>query len=297
MSVYDEQFDVIRNRPGFVAALDQSGGSTPRALAAYGIGEDAWSNDEEMFQLVHQMRTRIIKSPSFNQHKIVGAILFEDTLHRTIDGQLTGDFLWNSKRIVPFLKVDKGLLEEADGVQLMKPMPGLASSLAKAKQQPVFGTKMRSVIQHASESGIEAIVNQQFQIASEIIAAGLMPIVEPEISILCPEKKRAEDLLLAALTAKLDGLQAGQIVMLKLTPPEVDDFYAPLVSHANVLKVVALSGGYSREEADQRLSRQHGVIASFSRALAEGLHADQTDQAFDDTLGKSIESIFAASIT
>lgn len=297
MKVYNEQFDVIRNRPGFVAALDQSGGSTPKALAAYGIEQDAWSNDEEMFQLVHQMRTRIIKSPSFNEQKIVGAILFEDTLHRTIDGQMTGDYLWNTKKIVPFLKVDQGLADEADGVQLMKPMPGLAGRLANAKQQPVFGTKMRSVIHHANEAGIEAIVNQQFEVGSEIIAAGLMPIIEPEISIQCPEKKQAEDLLLAAITQKLDALPAGQIVMLKLTPPEVDDFYAPLVSHANVLKVVALSGGYSREEADQRLSRQHGVIASFSRALAEGLHASQTDQEFDETLGKSIESIFAASIT
>lgn len=297
MKVYEEQFDVIRNRPGFVAALDQSGGSTPKALGAYGIEQDAWSNDEEMFQLVHQMRTRIIKSPSFNQQRIVGAILFEDTLHRTIDGQMTGDYLWNTKKIVPFLKVDQGLADEADGVQLMKPMPGLAGRLANAKQQPVFGTKMRSVIHQANESGIQAIVNQQFEVGGEIIAAGLMPIIEPEISILCPEKKQAEDLLLAAITEKLDALPADQIVMLKLTPPEVDDFYAPLVAHANVLKVVALSGGYSREEADQRLSRQHGVIASFSRALAEGLHADQTDQEFDETLGKSIESIFAASIT
>lgn len=297
MPMYDEQFEVIRNRPGFIAALDQSGGSTPKALAQYGIGEDAWSTDDEMFRLVHEMRTRIITAKSFHERRIVGAILFEETLGREIESKPTGDYLWDVKRIVPFLKVDQGLAGEADGVQLMKPMPNLVSSLTAAKQQAVFGTKMRSVIRHANPAGVEAVVEQQFDVAARIIDAGLMPIIEPEIDIHCPEKAEAERLLLNTLLSHLDGLPAGQAVMLKLTLPETDNFYTPLLSHRNVLKVVALSGGYSRAEADSRLARQNGVIASFSRALAEGLHADQSDQDFEETLGKSIESIYSASIT
>lgn len=297
MPVSDEQFEIIRNRPGFIAALDQSGGSTPKALAEYGINEDAWSTDDEMFLLVHEMRARILTAKSFNERRIVGAILFEETLGREIESKPTGDYLWDVKRIVPFLKVDQGLADEADGVQLMKPMPNLVTSLTAAKQQAVFGTKMRSVIRHANRSGVEAVVEQQFDVAARIIDAGLMPIIEPEIDIHCPEKAEAEQLLLTTLRSHLDGLPSSQAVMLKLTLPETDNFYEPLVSHRNVLKVVALSGGYSRSEADSRLTRQNGVIASFSRALAEGLHADQSDQEFEETLGKSIESIYAASIT
>ncbi|TWU16905.1 fructose bisphosphate aldolase [Allorhodopirellula heiligendammensis] len=296
MSVYDEQFEVIRNRPGFIAALDQSGGSTPKALAAYGVDENAWSNEDEMFQVVHEMRTRIITADSFNSTRIVGAILFEDTLNRKIESKRTGDYLWNVKRIAPFLKVDLGLADEADGVQLMKPIPTLANSLANAKLQPVFGTKMRSVIRHASPSGIKAIVDQQFEVAAQIMDAALMPIIEPEIDIHCPEKLEAERLLRQTLVEKLDGLPADRVVMLKLTLPEVDNHYESLVAHHNVLKVVALSGGYSRDEANLRLSRQQGVIASFSRALADGLHADQSDQQFDNMLNESITSIFEASI-
>ncbi len=297
MSVYDQQSEVIRNRPGFIAALDQSGGSTPKALAAYGVAPSAWNSEEEMFQRVHEMRTRIITADSFDESRIVGAILFEDTLDRKIESKRTGDFLWNVKRIVPFLKVDQGLAGEADGVQLMKPMPKLSGSLEKAKEQPVFGTKMRSVILHASESGIDAVVNQQFEIANQIIDAGLMPIIEPEIDIHCPEKLQAERLLRQAILKRLEGLPSDRKVMLKLTLPVVDNHYETLVSHPKVLKVVALSGGYDRDEANDRLSRQNGVIASFSRALAEGLHADQSDQQFDETLRSSIESIFAASTT
>lgn len=297
MPVFDEQFEIIRNRPGFIAALDQSGGSTPKALAEYGIHEDAWSNDDEMFQLVHEMRTRIITAKSFSERRIVGAILFEETLGRDIESKLSGDYLWYVKNIVPFLKVDQGLADESDGVQLMNPIPNLVSSLTAAKQQAVFGTKMRSVIRHANPPGIEAVVEQQFDVAARIIDAGLVPIIEPEIDIHCPEKAEAERLLLQTLRSHLDGLPSGTAVMLKLTLPEADDYYAPLVTHRNVLKVVALSGGYSRAEADARLTRQHGVIASFSRALAEGLHADQSAAQFEETLGKSIESIYAASIT
>ncbi len=297
MSVYDEQFQIIRNRPGFIAALDQSGGSTPKALSDYGVDETVWNGDEEMFQLVHQMRTRIIESVCFNQQRIVGAILFEDTLDRTIDTQPTGDYLWSTKNIVPFLKVDKGLAELADGVQLMKPMPNLSNSLAKAKRQPVFGTKMRSVIRQASRSGVAAIIDQQFDVAGQIIEAGLMPIIEPEVDIHCPDKALAEDLLSQAVLHKLDGLGANRTVMLKLTLPEHDNHYADLASHPSVLKVVALSGGYSRDDANRRLSRQRGIVASFSRALVDGLSDKQTDNEFDEALGRSIESIYAASIT
>lgn len=297
MSDFDQQFDKIRTETGFIAALDQSGGSTPKALGLYGIGEDAWSNDEEMFALVHEMRTRIIKSPAFNGDRILAAILFENTMDREIDGQPTADYLWNVKRVVPILKVDKGLAEENDGVQLMKPMPALDELLAKAKSKGIFGTKMRSVIKQASPSGIEAVVAQQFETGKRIVAAGLVPIIEPEVDIHCPEKARAEALLKAAILAELGRLGPNESVMLKLTLPEADDFYAECVEHPNVLKVVALSGGYSREEANARLARNHGVVASFSRALAEGLSAQQSDDEFNAMIGDSIESIYAASAT
>lgn len=297
MNPKKQQQQKIRTQPGFFAALDQSGGSTPKALAAYGIKEDAWSNDEEMFALVHQMRARIITSPSFNGDRILGAILFEGTMDRDIESQPTADYLWNQKRVVPFLKVDKGLAAEKDGVQLMKPMPDLPALLKKAVAKNIFGTKMRSVINQANAAGIKAVVAQQFQVAAQILAAGLMPIIEPEVDIHCPDKAAAEALLKAAISEKLDTLPSGQMVMLKLTLPEQDDFYAEFVKHPKVLKVVALSGGYSLAEADERLSRNHGVIASFSRALVEGLSAQQSDADFDAQLDSTIQSIYEASIT
>jgi fructose-bisphosphate aldolase class I len=293
----EEQLQKMKSHPGFIAALDQSGGSTPKALALYGIKEGAWSNEDEMFGIVHQMRTRMIASPGFNGDRIIGAILFENTMDREIEGQPTADYLWNVKRVVPFLKVDKGLAAEKDGVQLMKPMPVLAALLEKAKSKRIFGTKMRSVIKHANAAGIKDIVNQQFELAAQIIAAELLPIVEPEVDIHCPEKGKAEALLKAAILEKLNQLPAGQLVMLKLTLPEQDDFYGDFVKHPKVLRVVALSGGYSREEANDRLRRNHGIIASFSRALAEGLSAQQSDAEFNAMLDKSIQSIFEASNT
>ena len=293
----EQQLQKMKSHPGFIAALDQSGGSTPKALALYGIKEGAWSNEEEMFAIVHQMRTRMITSPAFNGQRIIGAILFENTMDRDINGQPTANYLWNVKGVVPFLKVDKGLDAEKDGVQLMKPMPALAALLEKAKSKRIFGTKMRSVIKQANEAGIKEIVNQQFELAAQIIAAGLMPIVEPEIDIHCPEKAKAEGLLKAAILEKLNELPVGQLVMLKLTLPEQDNFYADFVKHPKVLRVVALSGGYSRDEANNRLRRNHGVVASFSRALAEGLSAQQSAAEFNATLDKSIQSIFQASNT
>ena len=293
----EQQLQQMKTHPGFIAALDQSGGSTPGALRLYGIKEGAWSNEDEMFAIVHRMRTRMITSPGFTGEWIIGAILFENTMDRDIEGQPTADYLWNVKRVVPFLKVDKGLATEKDGVQLMKPMPALTSLLEKAKAKRIFGTKMRSVIKEASEAGIKDIVNQQFELAAQIIAAELLPIVEPEVDIHCPEKAKAEALLKAAILAKLNQLPAGQLVMLKLTLPEQDNFYADFVKHPKVLRVVALSGGYSREEANDRLRRNHGVIASFSRALAEGLSAQQSDAEFNALLDKSIQSIFEASNT
>ena len=291
------QLEKMRSARGFIAALDQSGGSTPGALRLYGIKENAWSNESQMFDLVHQMRTRIITSPSFNGERILGAILFENTMDREIKGQPTGDYLWEVKRIVPFLKVDKGLAAEKDGAQLMKPMPELAALLRKGKAKRMFGTKMRSVIKQANAGGIKAIVDQQFDLARQIIAAGLVPIVEPEVDIHCPEKAKAEELLRAAIIKKLNDLEDGQLVMLKLTPPEKDDFYADFVRHPKVVRVVALSGGYSREEANSRVRRNHGVVASFSRALVEGLSAQQSDAEFNALLDNSIESTFQASIT
>jgi len=293
----EQQLQKMKSHPGFIAALDQSGGSTPKALALYGIKEGAWSTEDEMFAIVHQMRTRMITSPSFTGERIIGAILFENTIDRDIDGQPTADYLWNLKRVVPFLKVDKGLEAEKDGVQLMKPMPALGSLLEKAKAKRVFGTKMRSFIKQASGAGIKDIVNQQFELAAQIIAAELMPIVEPEVDIHCPEKGKAEGLLREGILQKLNQLPAGQLVMLKLTLPEEDNFYADFVKHPKALRVVALSGGYSRDEANDRLRRNHGVIASFSRALAEGLSAQQSDAEFNAMLDKSIQSIFEASNT
>ena len=297
MDLNEQQLQKMKSHPGFIAALDQSGGSTPGALRLYGIKEGAWSNEDEMFAIVHQMRMRMITSPGFTGERIIGAILFENTMDKDTEGQPTADYLWNVKRVVPFLKVDKGLATEKDGVQLMKPIPELVQLLEKAKSKSIFGTKMRSFIKQASEAGIKDIVNQQFQLAAQIIAAELLPIVEPEVDIHCPEKTKAEALLKAAILEKLNQLPAGQLVMLKLTLPEQDNFYADFVKHPKVLRVVALSGGYSREEANDRLRRNHGVIASFSRALAEGLSAQQSDAEFNAMLDKSIQSIFEASNT
>jgi len=295
IAVDEEQLQKIKTGPGFIAALDQSGGSTPKALRLYGIQENTWSSDEEMFTIVHQMRTRIITSPAFSGERIIGAILFENTMDREIEGQPTADYLWNVKRVVPFLKVDKGLAAEKDRVQLMKPMPMLAALLDKARAKRIFGTKMRSVIKQADEAGIKNIVIQQFEIARQIISANLVPIIEPEIDIHCPEKGKAEQLLKAAILEKVNELPGGQFVMLKLTLPEQDDFYAEFVKHPGILRVVALSGGYSREEANNRLRKNHGVVASFSRALVEGLTAQQSDAEFNAMLDKSIQSIFDAS--
>ena len=297
IAVNEEQLKKIKSAPGFIAALDQSGGSTPKALRLYGIQENSWSSDEEMFTIVHQMRARIITSPGFNGERILGAILFENTMEREIEGQPTADYLWNVKRVVPFLKVDKGLVAEKDGVQLMKPMPKLGALLDKARVKRIFGTKMRSVIKQANEAGIKDIVIQQFEIGRQIISTDLVPILEPEIDIHCPEKGKAEQLLRGGILEKVNELPGGQFVMLKLTLPEQDDFYAELVEHPKVLRVVALSGGYSREEANNRLRKQNGVVASFSRALVEGLTAQQSDAEFNAMLDKSIQSIFDASNT
>lgn len=297
MSSFEQQIDKVKNAPGFIAALDQSGGSTPKALGLYGIAENAWSNDDEMFAIIHEMRTRIIKSPAFNGGRILGAILFENTMERDIEGQPTASYLWNVKNVVPFLKVDKGLADEDQGVQLMKPMPALDALLAKAKTYGIFGTKMRSVVKHANAGGVAAIVEQQFEIGRKIVAAGFVPIIEPEVDIHCPDKAAAEDLLHDGIVEHLNRLGADETVMLKLTLPEKDNLYADCVAHANVARVVALSGGYSREEANERLSRQNGMVASFSRALSEGLSAQQSDDEFNDTLDASIASIFQASRT
>jgi fructose-bisphosphate aldolase class I len=292
-----DQMHTMKNQPGFIAALDQSGGSTPHALALYGIKDHVWKDDDEMFELMHQMRTRVITSPSFTGERILGAILFEDTMDRDIEGRPTADYLWNVKRIVPFLKVDKGLQPEKDGVQLMKPMPELAALLDKAKTKHIFGTKMRSVIQRANPAAIQNIVQQQFEVAARILDTGLVPIVEPEVDIHCPQKAKAEALLKDAILEKLNGLPAGQQVMLKLTLPEQADFYGDCVRHPKVVRVIALSGGYTQEEADDRLRKNHGVIASFSRALMEGLSVHQTDAQFNAMLDASIQRIYEASIT
>src|SRR6516162_8948580 len=292
-----EQMQKMKNQPGFVAALDQSGGSTPHALALYGIKDHSWNDDDEMFELVHQMRTRVITSSRFTGKRILAAILFEDTMDRDIEGQPTADYLWTVKRVVPFLKVDKGLQPEKDGVQLMTPMPVLAALLDKGKTKHIFGTKMRSVIQRANPAGIKNIVHQQFELAGCIIDTGLVPIIEPEVDIHCPQKARAEALLQEAILEKLNGLPAGQQVLLKLTLPEQADFYANCVRHPKVVRVLALSGGYTQAEADARLRKNHGVVASFSRALMEGLSVHQTDAEFNATLKASIQRIYEASIT
>jgi fructose-bisphosphate aldolase class I len=290
-------FDKIKNADGFIAALDQSGGSTPKALRLYGVEDDAYSNDAEMFDLMHEMRSRIITSPVFTGERILGAILFEMTMDRQIEGKGSAEYLWTEKNVVPFVKVDKGLADEADGAQVMKPMPELDALLARAKEHGVFGTKMRSVIKMGNAAGVKAVVDQQFDVGRHILAAGLIPIIEPEIDINSPEKAQAEELLLAAMTAQLDSLPDGQNVMLKLTLPESDGFYTPMVEHPRVLRVVALSGGYSRDEANDRLANQPGVVASFSRALTEGLNAKQSEDEFSAMLDSSIGSIFAASKT
>jgi fructose-bisphosphate aldolase class I len=297
MSNFEQQAAKIRNQPGFIAALDQSGGSTPKALKLYGIAESTYSGEAQMMDLVHAMRARIITSPSFGGNRVAGAILFEATMDRDILGVPTAEFLWTKKQVVPFLKIDKGLADEGNGVQLMKPMPTLDQLLVKAKSMGIFGTKERSVIKQANAEGIRAVVAQQFEVAKQVIGHGLMPIVEPEVDIRCPDKAAAEKLLKAEILAQLDKLPAGAQVMLKLTLPEVDNFYQDLVAHPRVLKVVALSGGYSRDEANARLTRQKGVIASFSRALTEGLTAQQSDAEFNAALDQSIESIYQASKT
>jgi fructose-bisphosphate aldolase class I len=290
-----EQFERVRTGEGFIAALDQSGGSTPKALKLYGIDESTYSGDDEMFGLMHQMRSRMITSPAFNGDRVLGAILFEGTMDREIDGRGSADYLWSVKHVVPFLKVDKGLVDEADGVQVMKAMPGLDDLLARARDKGVFGTKMRSVIKHADAAGIDAVVAQQFEVGRQILAAGLMPIIEPEVDINSTTKQEAEALLKSAIVAQLDQQPADQPVMLKLTLPSIDDFYLDLVQHPRVLRVVALSGGYSRDDANARLARNHGIIASFSRALTEGLSAQQSDDEFNATIDAAIASIFAAS--
>jgi len=295
LTVNEQQLRKIRAQPGFIAALDQSGGSTPKALRSYGIKETAWSSEEQMFALVHQMRARMMMTPSFNGDRILGAILFEGTMDREVEGRLSADYLWHVKRVVPFVKVDQGLADEKNGVQLMKAMPRLSALLDRASGRGIFGTKMRSVIKRSSAEGIHEVVNQQFEVAREILSAGLMPIVEPEVDIHCPDKAGAERLLKVALRECLDKLPPDQSVMLKLTLPEQDGFYTELVEHSKVLKVVALSGGYSREEANARLRRNHGIVASFSRALVEGLTAQQSDTEFDAALDATVQSIFEAS--
>lgn len=296
MSVYQEQLNQVKSRDGFIAALDQSGGSTPKALKLYGVQESTYSSEAEMFDLVHAMRTRIIKSPVFTSERILGVILFEMTMDRQIDGLGSAEFLWQKKGIVPFLKVDNGLADEVDGAQIMKPIPQLAARIASARSHGVFGTKMRSVIKLANPQGVDAVVAQQFELGREILAGGLMPIIEPEVDIKSPEKEKCEELLRAALIKELDRLSPDQQVMLKLTLPTQPNFYKPLVEHPRVLRVVALSGGYSRHDANSMLALNDGVIASFSRALTEGLTAQQNDEQFDQMLDQAIESIYQASI-
>lgn len=291
-----QQADKIRAGQGFIAALDQSGGSTPKALQLYGIDPSAYGNDEEMFDLVHAMRTRIAQAPAFTGARVIGAILFEMTMDRQMAGKPTAQFMWEERGVVPFLKVDKGLAEAANGVKMMKPMPDLDALLARAVKAGIFGTKMRSVIDAANAQGIQDVVAQQFEIGKQILAHGLVPIIEPEVTISIADKAQAEDMLLAALTEQLNALPAGTEVMLKLTLPEVANHYKPLVDHPAVMRVVALSGGYSREESNSRLAQNTGVIASFSRALTEGLSAQQSDEAFNATIAATIDSIYQASI-
>jgi len=297
MSNFEQQAAKIRTQPGFIAALDQSGGSTPKALKLYGVEENTYSGEQQMMDLVHQMRTRIVASPSFGGNRILGAILFEATMDREFGGKPAADYLWNTKQVVPFLKIDKGLADEVNGVQLMKPMPTLDDLLKKAKSKGIFGTKERSVIKQNNEAGIKAVVKQQFEVAKQVLGHGLVPIVEPEVDIKNPDKKGSEAVLKKEILAELDKLPSNQQVMLKLTIPDVDNFYAELIKHPRVLKVVALSGGYSRDEANKRLAKQNGMIASFSRALSEGLTAQQSDAEFNKSLDASIQSIYDASKT
>ena len=292
-----QQLEKVRDGNGFIAALDQSGGSTPKALRLYGIGEDQYADEDEMFDRIHEMRSRIITSPSFGGDRVVGAILFEMTMDRQIDGQDSGHYLWSVKQVVPFLKVDKGLTEEVNGVQLMKPIGGLDGLLERGVAKGMFGTKMRSVVKLADPKGIDAIVNQQFDVGLTILEAGLVPILEPEVDIKSPDKRSAEALLKAAILPRVDDLPSGQQVIFKLTLPEENGFYGDLVAHPRVMRVVALSGGYSRDQANDRLANNPGVIASFSRALTEGLTAQQSDEEFDAVLDASIKSIYDASIT
>ena len=293
----NEKLEKMRNGKGFIAALDQSGGSTPKALKLYGINEDQYSNDAEMFDLIHKMRTRIIKSPAFNEEKILGAILFEQTMDSKIDGKYTADFLWEEKRILPFLKIDKGLNDlDADGVQTMKPNPTLPELLKRANERHIFGTKMRSVIKKASPAGIARVVEQQFEIANQVVAAGLIPIIEPEVDINNVDKVQCEEILRDEIRKHLNALPETSNVMLKLTLPTIENFYEEFTKHPRVVRVVALSGGYSREKANDILSKNTGVIASFSRALTEGLSAQQTDAEFNKTLGDTIEGIYEASV-
>ncbi len=297
MSDRERQSEKMESADGFVAALDQSGGSTPKALRSYGVPDDAWSGDGEMFDLVHEMRTRIITSPAFTGERILAAILFEDTMEREIEGRPTADYLWEVKDVVPFLKVDKGLAEESDGVRVMNPMPALQELLDRAEAHGIFGTKMRSVVNDANPSGIQAIVDQQFEVGRQITARGFVPILEPEVNIHSPSKDEAEGLLKDGIMRALDALDEDERIMLKLTLPEEDDLYRDCIEHPSVVRVVALSGGYSREEANERLTRQRGMVASFSRALAEGLSVDQSDEEFDAMLDRSIQSIYEASKT
>ena len=292
-----EMLTKIATETGFLAALDQSGGSTPKALAAYGVSEDSYSNDDEMFDAVHAMRSRIITSPAFTGERVMGAILFEMTMDREIEGKGSAAFLWENKGVVPFLKTDKGLADEENDAQVMKPNPGLDELLARANDKGVFGTKMRSVIKAANQAGVDAVVDQQFEVGMQILGAGLMPIIEPEVDIHSPTKAEAEELLQAAIVRNLDAIGDDQQVMLKLTIPTVDNFYADLIAHPKILKVVALSGGYSRDDANDRLARNNGMIASFSRALAEGLSAQQSDDEFNATLDSTIQAIYDASST
>ena len=298
MSVMNrDMLDKVRTSTGFLAALDQSGGSTPKALLAYGVEESAYDGEDEMFDMVHAMRSRIITSPAFDGDRVLGAILFEMTMDREIEGRGSAEFLWNEKGVVPFLKCDKGLADEADGAQVMKPMPDLDALLARGVEKGMFGTKMRSVIKEANAAGVDAVVDQQFEIGLQILGHGLMPIIEPEVDIHSPSKVESEELLKAAIHRNLDQLDEGTEVMLKLSLPSIDNFYADLIAHPKVLKVVALSGGYSRDESNEILARQNGMIASFSRALAEGLSAKQSDDGFNATLDATIASIAAASAT
>ncbi len=292
-----KQFEVMKNGKGFIAALDQSGGSTPKALKLYGVNEDAYSNEDEMYDLIHEMRTRVMTAPGFTSDHILGAILFEQTMDRDVYGKYTSDYLWEAKGIVPFLKIDKGLADEQNGVQLMKPNPNLNELLKRAVERNVFGTKMRSVIKEPNEDGIKQVVDQQFEVAKEVIAAGLVPIIEPEVDINSTNKEQIEAMLNDEILSHLDKLSDDEYVMLKLTIPTLANFYKELIDHPRVVRVVALSGGYPREEANEKLAENNGLIASFSRALSEGLSADQADEDFNATLDQSIKGIYEASIT